>query len=277
MSARTTLLLAPFLAALLPACDAGTKEKDAGNPGPQLVFVQPRMDHVYKHDPAVPEANRAAKWEKVDILLDLKNYVIGDSKKGADGAYPAGGKQHVHLILDNGEYQAIYDTSTSFVLKDEMKLSPGTHVLRAFPSAGPADAKGARWHESRKNDGAFTWVRFHVNEKGGDLADFDGSKPLLTYSRPKGSYSLADADKALLFPLMLDFYVSGCTLSKGGNHVHASVDGKEFDTDEWKAQTIAGEMAAGEHKIVIELLDAKGKPVGGPFNKTERTIKVTEK
>lgn len=281
----TTRLLAPSLALAVglaaAACDAGTKPADQGNPGPQLSIVAPRMDHVYRFE------DDSTKSETVEVLLDLKNYVIGEAKKGADGKYEAGTGQHVHLILDNGAYDAKYDVSKAITL-DPKLLTAGTHVLRAFPSAGPADGKGARWHEARKNAGAFAWVRFHVGKKGGDLADFDGTKPLLTYSRPKGSYALGSPDKALLFPLMLDFYVTGCTLSKDGYRVQATIDGKSATMlpdgktlvdviDEWKPQSIQPDPAVGDHTIVLQLIDEKGKPVEGPFNRTERTIKISEK
>ena len=140
--------------------------------------------------------------------------------------------------MDNGAYDAKYDVSKAIPL-DAKLMTEGTHVLRVFPSAGPADSKGARWHESRKNEGAFAWVRFHVVADGGDLKGFDGTKPLLTYSRPKGEYKLSGPDKPLLFPLMVDFYVTNCTLAKDGYHVRATVDGKaQPDYTEWKPYSV---------------------------------------
>ena len=47
--------------------------------------------------------------------------------------------------------------------------------------------------------------------------------------------------------------------------------------DAWKPYSIQPDPGAGEHKVVLQLLDAMGKPVEGPFNRAERTIKVTEK
>jgi hypothetical protein len=34
--------------------------------------------------------------------------------------------------------------------------------------------------------------------------------------------------------------------------------------------------AAGAHKLLLELVDGEGRPVDGPFNRTERTFKVLD-
>ena len=124
-------LAALLLALVLPGCDAGTKTSQADTPGPSLVIVAPRMDHEYK------------AGEKVEMLLDLKNYTVGEAKKGSDGKYERDTGQHVHVIVDNGAYDAKYDVSKAIAL-DAKLMTEGTHVLRVFPSAGPADSKGAR-------------------------------------------------------------------------------------------------------------------------------------
>jgi hypothetical protein len=170
----------PRLLALLPlaaaavACDAGSKPGVAGSTGPQLYIVSPKMDQVLTAD-------------EVTVKLDLRQYEVGpDAKTGGP---------HVHLILDNEPYRAIYADGIGGGRLDS--LAEGTHVLRAFPSAGPKDDKGALHHESRKNEGAFAWVRFHVKSRGGasDPAAVDPvTKPTLTYSRPKGEYVFGSPD-----------------------------------------------------------------------------------
>lgn len=166
--------------------------------------------------------------------------------------------QHIHLIVDNRPYQAIYDLSEPVDLED---LEPGPHVLRAFPSRS--------WHESVKVPSAFAATTFFVEDTAGTApADLDA--PLLTYSRPKDSYEGADADS-----VMVDFYVSNVELEEGGHTVRLSVDGEPvYDMTRWVPHYILG-LPAGTHRIRLQLLDPDGQPVPGPFNDTEREIEVT--
>ena len=290
----------------LAACDAGDKSAaENAALGPAVRIVSPRMDQVLD-------------GPDVTVMFDVRDYDVSMAKsaegtKSAEGAanpYVSGSGQHIHLILDNEPYQAIYDDNGSWdkgepyedankngkydpgekftdvgvqqgVPLDPKKLTPGTHWLRAFPSAGPNDAKGAAWHESRKNPGAFAWIRFHVKVRGEQKRqDFDATKnPTLTYSRPKGEYAQGKPESPLLFPLLLDFYVTGCALSKDGYRVQASVDGKALDPIfEWGPSAprrhLPSDLASGDHMVALDLLDKDGKPVDGPFNHTERKITV---
>jgi hypothetical protein len=257
---RIASLLAPaaVLTLLLAGCDAGSKPgapADAASAtGPRLFISSPKMDQVL-------EAGKV-----VEVLFDLRNYEIGKIEDGKNG-------QHIHLIVDNEPYLAVYDATKAFPL-DAKLMTEGTHVVRAFPSAGPKDTKGAVEHESRKNAGAFAWVKFHVGKKGGPLADFDGTKPLLTYSRPKGEYKVGTPNQTRF---LIDFYVTNVALGKGDDVVRATLDGTSLgDWTEWKPYFAPTAPAVGEHTIVLELLDRDGKPVPGPFNRTERKFKVVD-
>ena len=286
---RSLAVPAVVLTALsLVACDAGTKATTSGGPGPVLSITAPRMDAMFeigkKKQPTTDKDGNVVKDKdgkvveaevevlpKVEVLFDLMNYTIGNVDAGGNG-------QHIHLILDNEPYQAIYEVAAATVL-DPAKLpalTKGTHILRAFPSAGPNDAKGAHEHESRKGDGAFAWVRFHIGEKGGDLAlDFDPTKPMLTYSRPKGEYVVGTVNQK---NFMLDWYQTNVTLAKGGVHVTAWLDGTKLgDFVEWKPFLVPTAPSVGEHVMKLELLDRDDKLVPGPFNSTERKFKVVEK
>lgn len=245
--ARLGLALLPALA--LAACDAG-RTPATGAAAPALYITSPRMDQVIE-------------GHEVSVMFDLRHYEIGKVEDGKNG-------QHVHLIVDNEPYVAIYDVSRPVPI-DPKLLTPGTHVVRAFPSAGPKDAKGALHHESRKNPGAFAWVRFHVGSKGGPLADFDAGKPTLTFSRPKGEYKPGTPELA---KFLVDFYVTGVALGPTTAGVRAALDGKALGTwTEWKPYVI-DTPAAGAHELELELVDADGRPIEGPFNKTVRKFKV---
>lgn len=280
---RTLALAALALAALTAtACDGGKPTADP-SAGPRVSILSPRMDQVIavpegkdptvdasdaalKDLPAAEQDARRAKALPVLAMIDLQNYAIGKVEDGGNG-------QHLHVIVDNEPYAAVYGVGKGWQLPPKA-MTPGTHVLRVFPSAGPKDPKGALHHESRKNPGAFAWVRFHVGAKGGPLEDFDGTKPLLTYSRPKGDYKPGSPE---LEKLMVDFYLSNVTLEEGGTAVRASLDGKVLGTwTTWKPQVLPEVPAAGAHKLLLELVDGEGKPIDGPFNRTERTFKVLD-
>ena len=105
-------------------------------------------------------------------------------------------------------------------------------------------------------------------------AEVDRTKPLLTYSRPKGEYKGADAGA-----IMIDFWLSNAKLQgDGGDYrVRYTVDGGEAKfLDKWEPVWLTG-WAAGAHKVKIELVDKGGNPVdNGGYNTTERTITVVK-
>src|ERR1041385_3969917 len=180
-----------------------------------------------------PANNATINGSTVEVKLDLS----GDLKGYMPHKDPATGKgNHIHVILDNQPYEAYYELGQPFELRN---VAEGKHTLRVFPSRP--------WHESFKNDGAFQMVTFTV-KGGGDAAkptttnsgqtmannnsagspspkptregkdmasssagELDATKPLLTYSRPKGEYKAEDAD-----PIMIDFWLSGAKLQGDG-------------------------------------------------------------
>lgn len=248
---RPTAPFAAVLSALaLAGCDAGTKPGESPT-GPQLHIVAPAMDQVLDSD-------------AVEVVLDVRRYEIGRVEDGRNG-------QHLHLIVDNTPYLAIYDVTKPIRL-DPRLMTEGTHVLRAFPSAGPNDPAGALHHESRKNAGAWAWVRFHVKSKGGALAEWDEKAPFLTYSRPKGDYKAGSPEHARF---LVDFYLHHAKLGAGEHSVKATMDGAVVgEWREWKPWVLAPPPGTGDHVLVLELLDRDGKPVPGPFNRTERKFRV---
>lgn len=168
--------------------------------------------------------------------------------------------RHIHLILDNDPYIRVNDPTQPYVLEN---LAEGTHVLRAFP--------GWSTHESVKTEGAFAMLVFHVGNRT-DTLHLDPRAPLLTYSRPKGEYNGAEADHVLL-----DFYVTnlpGEPLSPAGHRVRYRIDGLATgEISSWVPHFI-DHLADGEHHITLDLLGPDGQPVAGPFNHTERVIRV---
>lgn len=249
-----------------------------------------------------PAANATITGSTVEVKLDLG----GDLKGYMPHKDPATGKgNHIHVILDNQPYEAYYDISQSFELRN---VAEGKHTLRVFPSRP--------WHESFKNDGAFQMVEFTVKgggdaskptttkdgqtmaaptknqavksaetaapsatpaREGKDFApskagDVDPAKPLLTYSRPKGEYKAEDAD-----PIMIDFWLSNAKLQGDGGtyRVRYSIDGGDAKfLDKWEPIWLSG-WINGKHQVKLELVDKDGNPVNnGGYNSTTREINV---
>ncbi len=224
---------------------------------------------------------------KVKLLLggDLKGYKPMMDEKTHTG-------NHIHVILDNQPYEAYYNLGQPFELRN---VADGEHTLRVFPSRP--------WHESYKNGGAFQMVKFTVKKGGADAnrpattnsgqpmsntnaapegkdmqtstaGPIDFTKPLLTYSRPKGEYKGTEADT-----IMIDFWLSNARLAfEGGEYrVRYSVDGGEARyIEKWWPIWLSG-LTAGTHSIRLELIDKDGNLVdNGGYNSTTREITVVK-
>ena len=168
---------------------------------------------------------------------------------------------HLHLILDNQPYIAVYDLNQSVVLSD---LSPGTHTLRVFASRP--------WYESFKNEGAYAQTTFHVLTKT-EENNPDAKLPLLTYSRPNGGYGAE--------PIMLDFYLTNAPLhsiaetnpddTMSNWRIRSTVNGESFILDRWQPIYLKG-FKPGKTWVKLEFLDNEGQPVKNAFNTTIRLI-----
>ncbi len=237
-----------------------------------------------------PTANSTVISSTVKVKLfiggDLKNY-----KPMMDETTHTG--NHIHVILDNQPYEAYYNLDQLFELRN---VADGEHTLRVFPSRP--------WHESYKNEGAFQMIKFTVKNGGGDAnraattnsgqpmsnaktaatpegkdmqtstgGAVDRSKPMLTFSRPKGEYKGADADA-----IMIDFWLSNAKLTfEGGDYrVRYSIDGGEVKfIEKWWPIWLSG-LSAGTHSLKLELVDKDGNVVeNGGYNSTTREIMVT--
>jgi hypothetical protein len=232
----------------------------------------------------------------VRVRLTLSGDLAGGYKPGKDPGTETG--NHVHVILDNQPYEAYYDLDQPFELRN---VVAGKHTLRVFPSRP--------WHESYKNDGAFQMVTFTVaaggdpekptttntgqvmannnaspaaspaTSEGKDMASsraggLDPTKPLLTYSRPKGENKGPDAD-----PIMIDFWLSNAKLrGDGGEYrVRYIIDDDEARyIDKWEPIWLSG-WTSGPHTVRLELLDKDNNPVdNGGYNTTSRDITVVK-
>ncbi len=207
---------------------------------------------------------------QVSILSPRKNDVLSDNtvsvrflvkdlplfKNETFGLGP-----HLHVLLDNRPYQAVYDASQPLVFDN---LEPGTHTIRAFASRP--------WHESFKNEGAFAQTTFHVFTKTQDNSP-NRDLPLLTYSRPQGTYGAE--------PILLDFYLTNAPLHLVAQtdttddiadwRIRCTVNGDSFVIDRWQPLYLKG-FKPGKNWVQLEYLDEKGNPVQNVFNNTVRMV-----
>lgn len=198
-----------------------------------------------------PRNGATVREDRVEVRLGVLNW--RDVNNADD-------HRHIHLVLDDEPYRRVDDPRQPVVLEH---LSPGTHVLRAFP--------GWETHETVKDAGAFAVSVFHVGRAAENFA-FNPRAPMLTYSRPKGEVRGAEADR-----ILLDFYlanVPAAGLGPQGFRVRPTLDGHVMDDlPAWVPYYIEN-LPDGPHTIALQLIGRDGAPVAGLFNSTEHRITV---
>lgn len=194
----------------------------------------------------------------IDFAFNVEKYELAAQTEGPNtGLLANSGKgQHIHFILNNEPYSAHYESSFS------KEVPNGVHHLVAFLSRS--------YHESVKNKNSVVVRKLEVGENAIDTRGLDMQAPTLIYSRPKGSYTGKDTKN-----LLLDFFVINTTLSEGGNKVRATINDEEFMITEWAPYVVRG-LPMGEVTIQLELLDAQGNLLPGPFNNVTRSVTLKE-
>ncbi|HEX7177221.1 MAG TPA: hypothetical protein VF240_18335, partial [Pyrinomonadaceae bacterium] len=238
---------------------------------------------------------------RLNLSGDLKGY-----QPHKDPATQMG--NHIHVILDNEPYEAYYELGRPFELRN---VAAGKHTLRVFASrpwhesykndgsfqmvtfnvSGGGDttqpttaSNGQRMADNRApaaNTNAAATPAASPSAEGKDFGakpnaagDVDHTKPLLTYSRPKGEYKDAEAEA-----IMIDFWLAHAKLEGDGGEyrVRYSVDGAPPQhLRKWEPIWLKG-WTAGKHKVKVELVDRNDTVVqNGGYNSTEREITVTK-
>lgn len=234
-------------------------------PDASLSIASPENDDNAKIFVDEDGAEQSFKGDELEIAFNVEGYTLGESTEGDTSkgiAYsPKGKGQHIHFIVDNGPYSAKYTPEANF---KESPLQDGYHVILAFLSRS--------WHESVKNENSYVLRSVKI----GDVKSknpFDPYGQHMFYSRPKGTYakSKGQTDKVIL-----DFFLVNTEISTGGNYVEVTIDG-EFTQKitEWQPYVIEG-LDIKEHTIKLELKDAEGNVIPGPYNSVERKITLVE-
>ena len=217
-----------------------------------------------EQDDAKPELHIVAPAEGAVVpgaVVKVTLHLAGDLKGYQPSKDPNGQGNHIHVILDNEPYEAYYDLSQPFELRN---VAPGKHTIRVFPSRP--------WHESYKNDGAFQMVTFTVKGEPANVStasDIDARAPLLTYSRPKGEYKGADAET-----IMIDFWLSNAKLKGDGGEYRVRYFVDDDDArfvDKWEPVWLTGWLP-GKHTVRLELLGPDNYPVKNGITTREITV-----
>jgi hypothetical protein len=203
-----------------------------------------------------PDQNARLPEGTVSFKYNVDHFQLGDQTPGAgeNGLAFSGKGQHIHVIINNEPYMAHYETGF------EKNLENGNYVILSFLSRS--------YHESIKTPTAFTLNQITVGDTV-SAERVDLSMPLLFYSRPKGTYIGADANK-----LLLDFYMVNADLSANGYKVLVTINSKtSFTIAKWQPYILEG-LPMGENVITLELLDENGNLAESPMNTVKRTIKL---
>ncbi|ANV90553.1 hypothetical protein AWQ24_07895 [Picosynechococcus sp. PCC 8807] len=213
---------------------------------PQVKILSPRPDETFNST-------------TIDVQLQVNDLPIFKDEELGMGP-------HIHLFVDDQPYIAVYDISKPVTLEN---LSPGSHLIRAFASRP--------WHESFKNEGAYAETTFNIFTKSNNnIPDFQ--QPLLTYSRPQGTYGAE--------PIMLDFYLTNAPLhfiAQADNsddvndwRIRITINGESFILDDWHPIYLEG-FKKGENWLKLEFIDDQGELLENTYNSPVRVINYDPK
>jgi len=165
--------------------------------------------------------------------------------------------QHIHFILDNTPYVALYKPENSVSIKK------GTdHYLLSFLSRS--------YHESIKEPKAYVLKHFKITDDGKYQELPIPADAALFYSRPKGEYKGKDTEA-----LLLDFYLVNTDLSASGNKVKVDIGDTTVTLDKWGPYQITG-APKGDVKVKLTLVGPDGNELKGDNTTITRDVTLSE-
>ncbi len=199
---------------------------------------------------------------KLSIAFDVKNYDLKMQTPDAGGKQCNNSDkgQHIHFILDNKPYIALYEPKheTTVPVNSE-------HYILCFLSRS--------YHESVKHKEAAVLAHIKIDAAGNLQRMDDTLGPMVFYSRPKGDYLGKDTAN-----LLLDFYPANVAL--GGDYkVRADIKNESsgkaasFTLGEWKPKFIQG-LGTGKCAVTLTVVDKDGTPVQGPNTTVTRNFNL---
>jgi hypothetical protein len=276
MNTTTKFLCIAFVSSMLLASCGGNNSEQSKTatdtakavPYPAIelaaVGASPEFPDAQLSIAKVSAAKQGKDSAKVSFEFDVKNYqlTMQTADTGTKMCNNSAKGQHIHFILDNQPYQALYEPKNEIVLANNTE-----HYLMAFLSRS--------YHESLKNKGAALMYHFKIDEKGNLKKMDDPKTPMVFYSRPKGDYFGKDTTN-----ILLDFYVWNCSLAADGYKVKAQITNPDIpahDTTititEWAPHFIKN-LGAGKSHATLTLVDKDGKNVDGPNTTVTRNFQL---
>lgn len=265
---RSIIFLFSFLF-IFTACQDGAKTTESTDKKEETKETPaPTVTNKYTLTPfeastAYPDAKLESvsmKEGKIDFIVDGgSSYKLGQQTPDApqkNCANSAKG-QHIHVLVNDQPYAARYTASF-----DDLKIEAGEHNILAFLSRS--------YHESIKTPDAFLAIKTAIHQNGSMLKSAKITKPMVWYSRPKGTYT----GKAATEKVMLDFYLVNTDL-KNGNKVKAEINGEIHMINNWQPYYIQG-LPMGKNKITLSLLDKDGNLVKTEQNPISREFTLAE-
>lgn len=201
---------------------------------------------------------------KLTFTFDVKDYELKNQTSDADAKMCANSAkgQHIHFIMDNEPYAALYEPTHEVTLPKNSE-----HHLLVFLSRS--------YHESVKSEGASDLYSFKIDENG-KVQKMDSPKePLLFYSRPKGDY----VGENEISNLLLDFYVWNGKLGKKDLNVLANIKANGVDTTmtikDWQPYFLRN-MPTGTPSITLKLVDKDGNVINSPMAEVTREFTLSD-
>ena len=226
----------------------------------QLQIVLPKRGEIVLDHPA---------W----IQFRLRGYALGtDSQFPREfEVFNSSRGQTVHFVIDNRPYFPMigyridpFDEEgnyyeAQFKFQIPFTLEPGFHTIRAFPARS--------FGESLKSEGCYAASFFYVKNKSSATVNLD--KPYFTYNGPNNTQRLREKE-----PVLLDFYLSNCELTKDGYKIRMTIDKVTTRLlTKWIPYYIYG-LKKGVHEIRMQLIDKKDMEVPGNFNDVVQTFTI---
>lgn len=257
-------------------CAAHIQEQTANPTEIQVVPVDPTPDPDYVSTRIYyPKENELKTSSPVKGQIKLEGFALGVDTElpRRKEIWNSSEGQSLHIIIDNENYFEVnealidalddvedyFDQTADFEIP--FKLQPGMHVIRTFPVRS--------YNESVKSDKAFAASIFYYQERKND-PQIDLSKPYLTYNEPQGEYDSKKSNQ----PILLDFYLTNCELSKDGYKIRLTIDNNVQRTlTSWQPYYIYG-LKKGMHKVRMILIDPQNKTVPGPFNDVTKSFTI---
>lgn len=246
-----------FAALFLFACKSEKGNKAAMGDKKDTSSTVTSNEEGYRMSPFIPSttypdatlSNMSYKDGQFNFDVASDSYSLGQQTPDAKTKMCAnsGKGQHIHLIVDNKPYAAKYTNSFEYDIED------GEHHILAFLSRS--------YHESIKTETAHLLKKVTVKDRS-IVSESDVKEPMITYSRPKGTYVGDDTKK-----VMLDFYLSNVEL-KDGYSVKAEINGDVHHVIKWQPYYIEG-LPMGKNTIKLTLMK-DGKTVDTPLNPVTR-------